>query len=162
MKKCNTEIMKEIKKLESDKASWVCHERNNCTVSYMSNEDPLIPEYDYKDTTESLKWFDDEIRRLKGLLAYSNATTIVDGFNMTINEALVYLAQLNEREKRLNYLISFKPISRKTIGIDGKIEFTKILFDQEDALKRHTATKNEIMQLQMAIDRTNLTNFIEV
>ena len=75
MKKCNTEIMKEIKKLESEKSSWVCHERNNCTVSYMSNEDPLIPDYDYNDTTESLKWFDDEIRRLKGLLAYSNATT---------------------------------------------------------------------------------------
>lgn len=53
-------------------------------------------------------------------------------------------------------------MSRKTIGLEGKIEFTKILFDQEDALKQHNDLKKEIIQLRIAIDRTNLTNYIEV
>lgn len=64
----------------------------------MLNEEPLLPDYDYHETNESLKWFDDEIRRLKGLLAYSNATTVVEGFDMDINEALIYLAQLGEKK----------------------------------------------------------------
>ena len=35
MKKCYTKIMKEIKRLEEEKNSWVIHERNNCRVSYI-------------------------------------------------------------------------------------------------------------------------------
>lgn len=33
MKKCNTQIMKEIKTLEEYRAKWIGIERANCTVS---------------------------------------------------------------------------------------------------------------------------------
>lgn len=161
MKKCYTEIMKEIKRLEGEKDSWVTHERNNCRVSYMTDEEPIMPNYDYVETSEALLEYDNRIRKLKGLLAYANATTIVEGFDMTINEALIYLAQLNVRVKRYDYLISFQKMTRKTVGIDGKIEYTKILYDQEDAGRKLEEAKSEVIQLQMAIDRTNLTSFID-
>ena len=161
MKKCHTEIMKEIKRLEGEKDSWVTHERNNCRVSYMTDEEPILPNYDYAETSGALLEYDDRIRKLKGLLAYANATTIVEGFDMTINEALIYLAQLNARVRRYDYLISFQKLTRKTVGIDGKIEYTKILFDQEDAGRKLEEAKSEVIQLQMAIDRTNLTSFID-
>ena len=143
MKKCYTEIMKEIKRLEGEKDSWTTHERNNCRVSYMVGEDPILPNYDYVETSGALLEYDDRIRKLKGLLAYANATTIVEGFGMTINEALIYLAQLNARVRRYDYLISFQKLTRKTVGIDGKIEYTKILYDQDvvrEELKEVTDT----------------------
>ena len=161
MKKCYTEIMKEIKRLEGETDSWTTHERNNCRVSYMVGEDPILPNYDYTETSGALLEYDDRIRKLKGLLAYANATTIVEGFDMTINEALIYLAQLNARVRRYDYLISFQKLTRKTVGIDGKIEYTKILYDQEDAGRKLEEAKSEVIQLQMAIDRTNLTSFID-
>ena len=161
MKKCYTEIMKEIKRLEGEKDSWTTHERNNCRVSYMVGEDPILPNYDYTETSGALLEYDDRIRKLKGLLAYANATTIVEGFDMTINKALIYLAQLNARVRRYDYLISFQKLTRKTLGIDGKIEYTKILYDQEDAGRKLEEAKSEVIQLQMAIDRTNLTSFID-
>ena len=161
MKKCYTEIMKEIKRLEEEKNSWVIHERNNCRVSYITDEEPIMPNYDYAETSEALLEYDNEIRKLKGLLAYANATTIVEGFDMTIHEALVYLVQLNERVKRYNYLIGFQELTRKTVGIDGKIEYTKIIYDQKDASRKYEDAKTEVIKLQMAIDRTNLTSYID-
>ena len=153
--------MKEIKRLEEEKDSWTTHERNNCRVSYMVGEDPILPNYDYAETSGALLEYDDRIRKLKRLLAYANATTIVEGFGMTINEALIYLAQLNAKVRRYDYLISFQKLTRKTVGIDGKIEYTKILYDQEDAGRKLEEAKSEVIQLQMAIDRTNLTSFID-
>ena len=47
MKKCNTQIMKEIKTLEEYRAKWINIERANCTVSYLQGEEPVLPDYDY-------------------------------------------------------------------------------------------------------------------
>lgn len=78
MKKCNTQIMKEIKTLEEYRAKWIGIERANCTVSYLQGEEPVLPDYDYETTRANVDYLDNEIRRLKGLLAYSNVTTIVN------------------------------------------------------------------------------------
>ena len=42
MKKCNTQIMKEIKTLEEYRAKWINVERANCTVSYLQGEEPVM------------------------------------------------------------------------------------------------------------------------
>ena len=104
----------------------------------------------YTETSGALLEYDDRIRKLKGLLAYANATTIVEGFDMTINEALIYLAQLNARVRRYDYLISFQKLTRKTVGIDGKIEYTKILYDQEDAGRKRCMVYQTFRQQEHA------------
>ena len=107
-----------------------------------------------------MKKCDQEIRRLKTILANVNATVIVEGFDMTINEALIYLAQLNEDLKRLNNLITINPLSRRS-SYDGVPEFTKITFNREEVKNDYETVRNLIPKLQMAIDRTNLTHFTE-
>ena len=162
MKKCNTQIMKEIKTLEEYRAKWISVERVNCTVSYLQGEEPVLPDYDYETTRANIDYLDKEIRRLKGLLAYSNVTTIVEGFDMNINEALIYLAQLKQKESHYNFLMSKNKISRSTSGFgNANIEFTKILYDQDVVREELKEVTDTIMMLQMAIDRTNLTNMIE-
>jgi len=160
MKKCNTEIMKEIKILEEKKLNLLKTERSSKTVSYLLNEEPMKSSYDYNEFTRLIDECDVEIRRLKSLLAYSNVTTIVEGFDMTISDALVYLAQLNEKARRLDELLLLKPLSR-TSSYDSLPEFTKICYDQDVVRAEYERIRNLIPRLQMAIDRTNLNNMIE-
>lgn len=95
-------------------------------------------------------------------MAYSNVTTIVEGFDMNINEALIYLAQLKQKESHYNFLMGKNKISRSTSGFgNANIEFTKILYDQDVVREELKKVTDTIMMLQMAIDRTNLTNMID-
>ena len=160
MKKCNTEIMKEIKKLEEVKETLLNEESDNCIVTYLQKETPINTGYDYNLTNIKIEECDTEILRLKSLLTKANVETNVEGFEMTISEALVYLAQLNEKLKRLSYLVNLKPLKRST-GYDSVPEFTKIVFDREKVLKDYEEVRNLIPKLQMAIDRTNLNHMIE-
>ena len=43
-----------------------------------------------------------------------------------------------------------------------EVEYTETLYDVLEAKKDYEKTNEEIMRLQMAIDRINLTNMIEV
>ena len=160
MKKCHTEIMKEIKKLEEVKETLLNEESDNCIVTYLQKETPINTGYDYNLTNIKIEECDTEILRLKSLLTKANVETNVGGFEMTISEALVYLAQLNEKLKRLSYLVNLKPLKRST-GYDSVPEFTKIVFDREKVLKDYEEVRNLIPKLQMAIDRTNLNHMIE-
>lgn len=160
MKKCHTEIMKEIKKLEEVKETLLNEESDNCIVTYLQKETPINTGYDYNLTNIKIDECDTEILRLKSLLAKANVETNVEGFEMTISEALVYLAQLNEKLKRLSYLVNLKPLKRST-GYDSVPEFTKIVFDRAKVLKDYEEVRNLIPKLQMAIDRTNLNHMIE-
>ncbi|MCI5938420.1 MAG: hypothetical protein SOU07_01330 [Bacilli bacterium] len=160
MKKCHTEIMKEIKKLEEVKETLLNEESDNCIVTYLQKETPINTGYDYNLTNIKIEECDTEILRLKSLLTKANVETNVEGFEMTISEALVYLAQLNEKLKRLSYLVNLKPLKRST-GYDSVPEFTKIVFDREKVLKDYEEVRNLIPKLQMAIDRTNLNHMIE-
>lgn len=160
MKKCHTEIMKEIKKLEEVKETLLNEESDNCIVTYLQKETPINTGYDYNLTNIEIEECDTEILRLKSLLTKANVETNVEGFEMTISEALVYLAQLNEKLKRLSYLVNLKPLKRST-GYDSVPEFTKIVFDREKVLKDYEEVRNLIPKLQMAIDRTNLNHMIE-
>ena len=108
MKKCNTQIMKEIKKLQEEKIKLLEKDRTTQYVTYATEEELIDVSYDYEKMSNNLDWYDNEIRRLKVLLANSNNTTIVEGFDMNLNEALIYLAQLKLKEKRLNNMISEK------------------------------------------------------
>lgn len=160
MKKCHTEIMKEIKKLEEVKETLLNEESDNCIVTYLQKETPINTGYDYNLTNIKIEECDTEILRLKSLLTKANVETNVEGFEMTISEALVCLAQLNEKLKRLSYLVNLKPLKRST-GYDSVPEFTKIVFDREKVLKDYEEVRNLIPKLQMAIDRTNLNHMIE-
>ena len=159
MQKCNTELMKELNALGDEKEKLLNFENANCVVSYLKDEKPVAVDYNFDNTRKEIERIEMEERKIKQLLAYSNATTKVDGYNMTISEALVYLAQLNNRKRQMTYLSDKLPISRSVVY--DKVQYHKALFDVEVAKSELKELVNEISKLQMAIDRTNLTNMIE-
>lgn len=161
MKKCNTEIMKDLKVL-ADKKDQLRKNENKCAfVTYSPEETPIETDYSFEETNRILYELEKEERRLKALLAYSNATTIIDGYDITIGEGLVMLAQLGNQKLRLETLKNAKPKERY-VNYRGFAEYKEAHFDIDKANQEYDRVILEISRLQMAIDRTNLTNMIEV
>ena len=162
MKMTHTEAMKEIKKTEDAKRRLIEDEEETCTVTYTEKENPIDTGYNYEETNKTIIDYDFKIRHLKALLAKSNATTIVKGFDMTISEALIYLAQLTQQLQRFKELSSKQPLAR--VGAtyrNASYEFTKTLYDVKEAKRQYQECFDLISKLQMAIDLTNLTTTID-
>lgn len=162
MKKCNTELLKEIKILEEKKEDIITLEDEECKVTYLEGEKKIKSNYSYENVRKAIDDIDTKIRKYKALLAISNATTIVLEFNMTIGECLIYLAQLNSKKQLLSNYASQKQLKRVSSTYSNKVEYTELLYDVDKVKIELLELQRLIARLQMAIDRTNLTNLIEV
>lgn len=161
MKLCNAEIMKKVKLLEQEKNEITAEEKRICQTTYQSATDKIDYGYDFKKTRDSISGLDSEIRQLKHLLNYSNATTVVEDFNMTLGECLVYMAQLNNERGILEQLAQ-KEMTTRHSTFNGVIEYTELNYNKSECKERLKQTQETIAKLQIAIDRTNLTNMIEI
>lgn len=156
---CSAEIMKMIKDLEEEKCSVIHKEDNHSLVSYKEGEKKSPSDYDYNESRQSITKINDKIRYLKFALQKANCSTWVLGFDMTVSEALVYLAQLTSEYDQLSHLSRRIQISRR-ITPNGVLEYTECMFDVKQAEKDKFELKTKIGKLQVAIDRANLTNEI--
>ena len=161
MKMCNSEAMKAIKELEEKKRNVIYNEDYRSRISYKEDEEKVLTKYDYAETRKAVAEIDERIRKIKHALAVCNCTAVVDDFGITIGEALVYLAQLNAEYDQLNDLSEKDKLSRR-ITANGVLEYTECLYDPEEATRDCEALHSKICKLQVAIDRANLTNYIEV
>lgn len=160
MKMCNSEAMKAIKELEEKKQRMIYTENNLSKISYKEGEEKVLTKYSYEHTRKSIAKIDEDIRKIKHALAKCNCTAVVDNFNITIGEALVYLAQLNAEYRQLEVLSSQPKLTRR-ITANGVLEYTECLYDPETVTLELEMLRTKIGKLQVAIDRANLTNYIE-
>lgn len=136
---------------------------NNSTVSYTEKEKATTEcNFNYALSQKEIADWQAEERKIKRLLAVSNATTNVEGYDLTIAEALVLLAQLSQNKKILSRLANKEKVVRESAHYRGDAEFTKVCYDLDVAQKDLAKLNQEIAKLQMALDRTNLSNLIEV
>lgn len=161
MKVCNSEAMKILKELETQKNLAVFTETTRSRVSYREGEEKRPTNYDYADTRKQIEEIDGKIRNIKHALSVANCTVKIDEFDITIGEALVYLAQLNAEYHRLDDLGRFNRLERR-ITSNGVIEYTECLYDPNRAVEEQKKLFSTIGKLQVAIDRANLTNTIEI
>lgn len=161
MKVCNAEAMKKIKGLEEELNKIKYNEETNCTISYKEGEEKNLPNYNYLETRKNIERINKEIRNIKNALQVANSTYKIDIFNITIGEALVYLAQLNNEYSSLNNLSTKNKISRR-ITQNGVVEYTECIYDPEQVKKEEKELYEKIGKLQVAIDRANLNCIIEI
>ncbi len=161
MKMCNTEAMKKIKELDEKKALLVYTENNRSTVSYKEGEEKTPSKYDYEKTRKEIAKLDKEVRKIKHALAIANCSVKLEGFDMTIGEGLVYLSQLNSEYRRLDNLSNHDKLSRR-ITANGVIEYTECLYEPEEVEKEQQEVYGKICKLQIAIDRANLNNILDI
>ena len=161
MKMCHSEVIKYIKELESKKNVLLRQEEKDCRYTYQDESAKIVPDYSYKKTRKAVDELDARIRKLRHLLAVANCTVVVDEFDVTLGEALVMLAQYQNKCDLLEDMSSRQQISQHS-SYSGKMEITCCNYDVATALKDYEARRLVISRLQVAIDRANLTNYVEV
>ena len=103
MKYTSAQANKRLKKLTDEYVSL--REKESRSREFRAaageNVESVRPAYDYADTQRRLAELERCIRRIKHAINLFNATHTVPGFDMTIDEMLVYIPQLTRRKNKL-------------------------------------------------------------
>lgn len=133
-------------------------EQKSATFLASVDEDPETcrPEYDYAATREELKDLQAQARKLRHALNVFNSTHTVPGFDMTIDEMLVYIPQLTKEKEKLDRMKSALPKSRvdNRFGTQNFIDYEYVNYDIKavaadfEAVSKH---QDRDMRLQILV-----------
>ena len=162
MKYTSSEANKFLKKLNSDYQALLNFERDSRTFLAATGEDPedIRPSYDYAKTLADIDEISRQIRTVKHALNVFNSTTVVDGFDMTIDEMLVMLPQLSERVRTLDAMRSALPKMRERTygsGTGATIDYRYTNYDIAEAAKDYERCYALLSKAQTALDLVNNT-----
>ena len=153
----SAEAAKLLRKLNDDKIDLEENERQSSTFSAAINEniEQARPEYDYEKTRAELEEIELKIRKVKHAINKFNLEHEVPGFNMTIDQLLVYLPQLKRKKTKLNIMKSRLAKTREPVRVAGTIEYTYANYDVAQVKKDYDKISNELSRAQLALDALN-------
>ena len=154
-----------IKALEDEKAYYLSLESSSSVYILGEQEAEDKPEYDYVQMNQNIMMLDMKIRRIRHAVNVFNTTTVLPNLNLTIDEALVKMAQLNNRKAVLDIMRKRLPKERiNSFGSFNKsiVEYQYVNYDLEQVKKDYQEITEEIMKIQLALDICNQTMTFEV
>ena len=147
----------QIEREESQRSSFVC--------ATIENPEDIRPEYDFNETFSNVSIINKKIRTIKHALNIFNSTHIVPGFDMTVDELLVYMPQLTAMKDKLSRMSQKPEKARRGYGYGEKptnfIEYEYANYDVKEVAKVFTVTSDELMNAQIALDKLNTTETLE-
>lgn len=168
MKLSSKEANKLLKKLNEDYQLMLNEENENCTfiASTTENVEDCRPKYNYVETQKLLCDLEARIRKLKHAINVFNTTTIIDDFDITIDEALVLMPQLTKKKEKLSILRKNKERCRvkNRYGdyVGERIDYIYVNYNIDEVKKDYDDIVNELDKLQISIDKANVSGRIEV
>ena len=124
----------------------------------------LRPAYDYRKTQEEIAQIRKKIRTIKHALNQFNISQKVG--DMTIDEVLVYLPQLQTQRDKLSNMVGRQPKRRAQSMGFGKmssiIDYEYANYDIELAEEDYKKVCEEIGRIQAALDVVNSTVQMEI
>lgn len=154
-----------IKRLENEKGRLVAIEQNNSTYVLAQGEEGEPPTYDYHEIVAHIDKLDEDIRRVRHALHAFNAHTLIPEEGITVDEALIQLAQMNGKLRRLERLRTVEPKRRLASGFfggKGLIEYEYANFDVQSAFADYEDLYRRISDLQLRLDLVNQTETFTV
>ncbi|SFW22262.1 hypothetical protein [Ruminococcus flavefaciens] len=123
------------------------------------------PKYNFKEMRDAQAEVERKIRKLKHALNLFNTTTIVPDFDMTIDEMLVFLPQLNKQCSLLSGMRDAMPKVRVSSGYSGNsaiLDYEYTNYDIEEANKLYIELSDMLAKAQTALDLINSTVEFEI
>lgn len=123
------------------------------------------PEYNFQEMRNAQAEVEKKIRKVKHAINVFNTTTIVPDFDITIDEMLVYLPQLNRQCEILSKLKDALPKTRVNTGYSGSgniIDYRYANYDIEEVGKCYTELFHRLAKAQTALDLVNSTVKFEI
>lgn len=157
-----------LRKLDDEKDFILSNEYSSLTYECHDNEEERKsehPDYSFEDACAELDRIDAQVRSIKHALNVFNTTTTLEGVDLTIDEALVKMAQLNRRKDRLHIMRLKRnrvKTSRRGIVADEEPEYIFLSYNIDDVKQRYEEIQQEIFELQNKIDYANQTLTFEI
>ena len=157
-----------LRKLQEDKEFWLSKEREGHVYVAALEEEPVVPDYDYRTVSDNICEIDQKIVKIKHAINLVNVTNeiVVGELSMSIDEILVKMAQLNKRKSVLDRMRKIQPQTRINSGPfaarKAAPEYQYINYDIELVKKEYEEIDAEIAAMQIALDKFNQTFEFEV
>ncbi|NLW69506.1 MAG: hypothetical protein GX061_00255 [Eubacteriaceae bacterium] len=167
MKYTCAQAAKLLKQLNEDYDALIMTESQSSTFLASLGEDieSVRPKYDFKETQTMLNEYEGKIRALKHAINIFNTTHIVSGFDMNIDEMLVYIPQLTRAKNRLYMMKSALPKVRESISGMAKaavIDYRYANYDVPEAQAEYQRVSDLLSRAQTALDLINNTETLEI
>ena len=165
MKYTSAEANKLLRSLNEERDTLHNQEDNGKSFIAATIEDieSVRPEYDYQDTRAKLEVVEKKIRKVKHAINVFNTTTVVPGFNMTIDELLIYIPQLSFNKYRLGSMANVLPKNReRSQGQNGVIDYRYANYDVHRAGVDAKAASDLLSKAQTALDLVNTTQTMDI
>lgn len=161
--------VKYLRSLEDDKSYWTNVETESCVYTAAVDEEPVIPEYDYSEVAKTIAEIDNKILIVKHAINLANATAriMVGEDEYSVDSILIKMAQTTRRKNFLDGLRKRQPKTRETSSYSyaarkGVVEYTYINYDLDLIKAEFDKASDELMKLQIALDKYNQTVEFEV
>ena len=167
MKYTSAEAAKLLRKLNDEHNNIRSKEDKTCTFIAAIEEDidSVRPGYNYKNVQEKLNEIEEKVRKVKHAINMFNLTTEVPGFDMTVDQMLVYIPQLNARKQKLAYMAIRLPKERVSYAYGSSknmIEYTYANYDIAQAEADLNEVTEELARAQTALDVVNNKETLEI
>ncbi len=166
MKMTSAEAAKLLNRLKDEYQSLLDKEEMSKEFLAASGEDieSVRPEYDFAATQKALEELEAKTRKVKHALNVFNSTTAVPGFNMTIDEMLVYIPQLTKAKARLGDMRSKLPKQRENSynRVSAILDYRYTNYDVSLAESEYVRISERLSAAQLALDAVNSTATMEI
>ena len=153
----SAEAAKLLRKLNDEKISLENNERQSCVfkAAITENLEDARPLYDYSKMREEIDAVEAKIRKLKHAVNKFNVGQEVPGFDMTIDQMLVYIPQLTNKRAKLSEMKDRLEKQREVIRVAGIIEYSYANYDIKKAKEDFEKVSDELARAQTALDVLN-------
>ena len=167
MKYTSVEAAKLLRKLNEEQAVIKEKEDKSSVFIAAIEEDveSVRPAYQYADVQAKLASLEAQVRKVKHAINMFNLTTEVPGFDMTVDQMLVYIPQLNEKKNKLNRMAARLPKERASssgYGAKTIVEYKYANYDIAQAEADLAAVTDELARAQTALDVVNNSVTLEI
>lgn len=168
MKYTSAEAAKLLRKLNEEKDALELEEQRSYvfTASLEEDAETLRPEYDYRQMQEKIDRLDEQIRRVKHAINCFNIRQTVPGFDMSIDQILIYIPQLSRKKQKLSMMKNRLPKQRERADGFGRsssiIDYSYANYDIQTVKEDYEKAAEELAKVQTALDLINNTETMEI
>ena len=165
MKYTSAEAAKLLRKLNEEHDALLALEQESREFLAASTEDPasVRPEYDYPAVQNELQALETKIRRVKHCINQFNITHQVPGFDMAVDQMLVYIPQLTARREKLRRMKGLLPKQRQEhYGSSNIIDYRYANYDIAQAKADYDQAADTLARAQTALDLLNSTQTMDI
>ena len=156
---------KYLRTLDEQKAHLLAVERETCTYRLSVGEEGEPPAYDYEAMCAKVDEIDAQALAVRHALHVHNARTVLPKCGLTVDEALIAMAQLSHKKSRLATLRGNRQKERvndRFYRNDALVEYQYANYSVEQAERDYDAVVEAIGEMQLELDLANQTETFEV